>query len=717
MSRPGGSFYAFGPYRLDLDDRILFEGARPVPLTPKAVETLLVLVSRHGHVVGKEELMRVVWPDTVVEENNLTQNISALRKALGDADGHRFIETVPRRGYRFVAEVAEPGEPVEGTPRGQGGAAMPGESAPNRPWFLRWRLAALLIGLGALLVALATRGWRAPSREPFARMRIAPLTNSGNVAGLALSPDGRQLALALDENGRQALWVRQLAMASGVRIVPPADMEYWGVTFAPDGHFVYYVSWEPNRAEPVLARVPVLGGTPQMLDFESSPPDGPVSFSPDGRRVAYLFSMRSESRLVVANADGTEPRTLASRRDPVRFASRPGALAWSPDGSTVAVGVAAPGTAGWRAHVLAVRMSDGAERVIGSSTWFRIGRIAWLSDGKGMLLSASQERWAPRQIWQVSFPDGAVRRITNDLDEYGDLGLSPQAETLVALQTACVSSLWIAPGGRAGSAKRVATEAGKFEGIEGMAWTADGRLVYRSRAGGSWDLWMLDPSQQEPRQLTFDRHSELHPSVSPDGASVVFVSDQSGRYALYRMPLDGGDAVRLTDAVEDAVYPSWAGDGSLVVFQAGGMIQYRPASIWRIRSSGGAAARLAEPQSMRPAVSPDGQRVAYYSLHDGHWVIRVVPIEGGPPIATFSIPPSASRTLRWMPDGGGLAYIVTVDGVSNVWQQPLQGGSPQPVTDFTSDRMFDFAWSRDGRLLAVVRAVETSDAVRITDFR
>jgi Tol biopolymer transport system component len=120
---------------------------------------------------------------------------------------------------------------------------------------------------------------------------------------------------------------------------------------------------------------------------------------------------------------------------------------------------------------------------------------------------------------------------------------------------------------------------------------------------------------------------------------------------------------------------------------------------------------------MRPAVSPDGRRVAYYSLHEGHWVIRVVPIEGGPPMATFAIPPSSSRTLRWMPDGGALAYIVTVDGVSNVWQQPLDGGRPRQVTEFTSDRMFDFAWSRNGRLLAVVRAVETSDAVRITDFQ
>jgi Tol biopolymer transport system component len=121
--------------------------------------------------------------------------------------------------------------------------------------------------------------------------------------------------------------------------------------------------------------------------------------------------------------------------------------------------------------------------------------------------------------------------------------------------------------------------------------------------------------------------------------------------------------------------------------------------------------------SIRPVASPDGRRVAHYALSEGRWVIRVIPIDGGSAIGTFSLPAnSPSRTLRWMPDGRAFAYIVTVDGVSNVWKQALEGGSPEPVTDFSSDRMVDFAWSRDGRLLAVMRAVETSDAVRITDF-
>jgi DNA-binding winged helix-turn-helix (wHTH) protein len=108
IKREPKRFYVFGVFRIDVTERILFSEQRAVPLTPKAFETLLVLVENSGHVLSKEELIEKVWPDSFVEENNLAQNISAIRKALGEAQsGQKFIETVPRRGYRFVAEVRE----------------------------------------------------------------------------------------------------------------------------------------------------------------------------------------------------------------------------------------------------------------------------------------------------------------------------------------------------------------------------------------------------------------------------------------------------------------------------------------------------------------------------------------------------------------------------------------------------------------------------------
>src|SRR6185436_11556283 len=106
MTPPSRASYAFGPFRLDPVEKVLFREGNPVSLTPKTIETLTALLERHGHVVTKEELLRTVWPDTFVEENNLAQHISALRRILGEDDaGRQFIETVPKRGYRFVGLV------------------------------------------------------------------------------------------------------------------------------------------------------------------------------------------------------------------------------------------------------------------------------------------------------------------------------------------------------------------------------------------------------------------------------------------------------------------------------------------------------------------------------------------------------------------------------------------------------------------------------------
>ena len=120
--------YEFGPFRLDTGERVLTRAGQLVPLTPKAFETLLALVRHGGHVMEKDELLKAVWPDTFVEEATLAQNIFTLRKALGNGqqDGQKYIETIPRRGYRFIASVRElPVETTAPAPVPGGPAAAP----------------------------------------------------------------------------------------------------------------------------------------------------------------------------------------------------------------------------------------------------------------------------------------------------------------------------------------------------------------------------------------------------------------------------------------------------------------------------------------------------------------------------------------------------------------------------------------------------------------
>lgn len=237
--------YEFGPFQLDATKRLLLRDGEPIPLTPKAVETLLALVQSHGELVEKEEVMKRLWPDTFVEEGNLAVHISLLRKTLtDDENGHPYIETVPKRGYRFVAEVHErwdqPCEPSavqesseDATATATAGAAneaiaspsvpgavsipMPGREGGARPAGLR---AALLMSVVALLAAgvtlvfiLRASGWRNALRGVFAPRQIhsvavLPLQN--------LSGDPAQQYFA---DGMTEQLITDLAQVSSLRVV------------------------------------------------------------------------------------------------------------------------------------------------------------------------------------------------------------------------------------------------------------------------------------------------------------------------------------------------------------------------------------------------------------------------------------------------------------------------------------------------------------------
>ena len=169
----------FGPFELQVDRRLLLRDGVAVPLAPKALETLIVLDEHRDRVLSKDELLQRIWGDTVVEEGGLTRNISVLRKALGESpDDHRYIVTVPGRGYRFVAD-ARPAPPEPGAEPGAESGAEPGAEPAAAGW--PWRRA--LLGAGALLAAAALiYVWRSPravatGRPQITALAVLPLNN------------------------------------------------------------------------------------------------------------------------------------------------------------------------------------------------------------------------------------------------------------------------------------------------------------------------------------------------------------------------------------------------------------------------------------------------------------------------------------------------------------------------------------------------------------
>src|SRR2546430_925679 len=244
--------------------------------------------------------------------------------------------------------------------------------------------------------------------------KITRLTNSGKVANATISPDGKYVAYtALDDLGQSSIWVKHIATGSNVQIVPPAEPDVFlgQSTFSPDGNHIYYLRNERGRVSGVLYQVPVLGGTSRKVLENVSR----ISFSPDGKRFAFVrrYVSEGEDAVIVVNADGTGEQKLATRKHPEYFL--PGA-AWSPDGQTITC-PAGGFIGGDYRSVAVIQASDGSSRPLTSHRWTDVQRVAWLSDGSGVITTAQEGQGGQYQIWRNSYPGGEAPPLTTDLSD------------------------------------------------------------------------------------------------------------------------------------------------------------------------------------------------------------------------------------------------------------------------------------------------------------
>ena len=716
--------YEFGPFHLDVSERLLMRGERVVPLSPKVFDTLLVLVENSGRILGKDELMQAIWPDTFVEESNLTQNISQIRRALGEG---AYIETIPRRGYRFIFQVQvirREGQSSNGhgPTRLEVADLEPAAVAPEpvRPkavgvmkWVIRFAIGLFLV-TALLFVAMRVRPTRA--RTAFGEIVPAKLGVSGRAPHAAVSRDGRYLAYVTQDDAGQSLWIRQVT-TSAAQMVAAADADFIGVTFAPDDRFLYYVARRKTEPTGRVYQIPMLGGAPKQL---MSGVDSPVALSPDGQSLAFVRNAPAsgETALITVRLDGSVERRLLTRRYPEAL-SMSGA-SWSADGNLIACAVASASGLDSAARVLAVSVADGSARPIGDRTWTSIGQVAWLDDNSAVIFSAWEESSSVygNPLWLQTYPDGEVRQLTSDLTGYDGVSLWADSGELITRRIARVSRFWVAPvNGRGLDLDRARSfQSGfgdNFSEWLGLAWTPDGRLAYASQASGNLDLWIAAEDGRQPRQVTRDSAMDVLPVATADGRYLVFVSNRGGRSNLWRVDLDGGNLKQLTPG-GGAISPSLSPDSQWVVYVAS---NDGHDSLWKVSIDGGPPIQLCPKVVGRPIVSPDGRWIAGYYPDGAANRTRVVvlPFAGGEPRVIEELAPTEWTVMQWSPDSRALTYIVTRQGVSNLWNQPIDGGPARPLTDFTTDQIFRFAWSIDGRRLAYERGQDLNDIVLISN--
>lgn len=710
----------FADYVLNLQTAELRRNGTKILLQGQPFQILTTLLESPGELVTREELIKKLWPTgTFVDfDQSLNKAMARLREALrDDAENPRFVETVPRRGYRFIVST----DHVIAPPLRVGD-----QTATHKKLLGTFVFLLLLAGIvGSLFYFLASKP------VPFQRTEIIRLTTNGKVITAAISPDGRYVAYATTENsdfvenpfvGKESLWVRQVGTGNDVQIVAPSQVHYGGLTFSRDGNALYVTeSQSKNRSLGTLYRIPVLAGIKEKLVSDIAVGwwffGKPVTLSPDGMRVAFLrdFKTTKETKLMAANEDGSGEKQLAARKWPNSFE---GTVAWSPDGKTIAAAVDDTDAQGKYVSLIEVSAQGGTQRRLTSKRWAWIVDLAWAPDGRGLIVNTNDRDSGPVQIEYVSYSNGEVRRITGDPNYYHAVSVTEDFRVIATMQFEFSLDAWVAPMAALDSAKPI-TSHGR---AEEPTWSPDGKIVHWNYNDGN--IWLIESNGSNPRQLTSNSGFNATPRISPDGRYIVFYSDRTGSGQVWRMDFDGGNPKQLThDEIHGigGVIGGFSADGKWVVYGNEGAVK----GIWKVTIEGGEPIRLNFADSSDLAVSPDGKRIAY-SFKDPSANpperfanpargIAIMSSSGGPPTKIFQI--TNLTSFRWGADDGSLIYTKNDKGVDNFWIQPVAGEVPRQMTHFTSQTIESFDVSHDGKWVVMSRGPVRQDVVLIRDLR
>ncbi|HTK25250.1 MAG TPA: protein kinase [Pyrinomonadaceae bacterium] len=585
----------------------------------------------------------------------------------------------------------------------------------------RYRPAAVLLSI----VAIALGGWfflpklLGHGTSSFQSIQASRLTDTGTAQSAEISPDGRFVAYVDRNQDKYGLAVKQIATGTSVPIVAPAKIEFYQPTFTPDGEFIYYVTNDKGLG--TLYQVSTLGGESKKLLTDI---DSRVAFSPDGGRMAFIRHNPSAGgdTIFIANRDGTglEPFIQTKEAGFDQFVG----VDWSADGSKLIAGVFKnKGDVVRKVQLAAFDLHNKQAEFIGDRVWLGLKGFETLRDGSGIVLVAKAKPDDYSQIWNVAYPSGEARQISTDTSDFGSVSVSADGMSIVTTRVDTISSVWsVNPQSR--EMKQLTSESKNLLGYAGLSQMPDGRILFAKNTGKEINIFSMDESGGNERQLTSGSGVNMFPAASPDGKFILFGSNRGGTVSLWRMNADGSSPVQVTNQanVIDG-QPQILPNGKSAIFMRqttdGGRMK-----MLEVGLDGGEAVQLMPENSeseVMPRVSRDGKRVVYHTFHydekAGSFItaVKVVGLkdEKVDPAAkeqTVSITPE----YKWSPDGKSLTYV-NRSGVDNLWEMKVDDRKEKHLTEFNSGNIANFIWSNDGKKLIIVKAVYNSDLVLIKD--
>lgn len=681
-------YYEFGQFCLDVTERLLFRNNEHIPLPPKTVDTLLVLVENRGHVIEKQELLRLVWPDTFVEEVNLAKNISALRKILGGDFPDQFIETIPKRGYRFTAPVKE----VKGEDRKEYSTETVSSSGISESFIPAGEVAGSASGMnqsggGSYSAGTGVATSRSVLSDPINNLHLTgnsdvPLgDNLGLYKGLfiflTISIGVMSLIILLYLNRSRDNSDNEVKRGVVPVTALPGSEDH--PSFSPDGNQVVF-SWNGEKEDNTDIYIKVIGSEyPLRLTSDPNPDTDPV-IMPDGRFVAFLRRAGSSASIYLIPTLGGAERKLSDifPYQPIPIGSN---LAISPDGKYLAVPHKESDSNPFSIYLVSTesgqkaRLTTPKDGIVGDlyPSFSRDGRylafsrlisiassdIYTVSLNESMneniesritsdnmmirglcftvnsreIVYASRRKGSIYNLWKVSLSGGVPEPVTNNERDTISPALSPLGDRLIYVQSLIDPNIWRIFINESGtpSAPPQRLIASTFD-EDSPSFSPDGKkIVFVSRRTGNFELWICTLDGSKPRQLTnIGGALTGTPRWSPDGRLIVFDCWVGANADIYVINAEGGQPRRITQDPSEDITPSWSGDSTHIYFAS---LRSGKMQLWRIQLEGGNPVQVTKDGGFEGFESPDGKSI-YYSKGRGVPGIWSIPLP--PPVGKFS---------------------------------------------------------------------------------
>jgi Tol biopolymer transport system component/DNA-binding winged helix-turn-helix (wHTH) protein len=719
----------FGTFEVDLPAGELRKGGVKVKLTGQPFQVLTILLERPGEVVTRDELQKRLWPDTFVDvDHNLNTAINKIREVLGDsAESPRFVETLPRRGYRFIAPlenaanlpISEGGQRASVLPAEEVGSGVRRES-PVRRWAQGYTIliaAAVLLAAAAFLTYHKLQSPTTSTQRALTRLTF----DDGLQFGATWSPDGRFIAYSSNRGGKFDIWVQQVSGGDPVQITKTPGQN-WQPDWSPDGKNIAYRSEE---GEGGVFVIPALGGA--GLERRIAPLGCHPRWSPDSSQILFESQCpihadyRGPNRFSVVRLDGTPPRQVLAEFL-AQYKLEPTSAVWHPDGKRLSIWAWDPGES---LNIWTVPIAGGVaiKSEIAPVIKKELGRVA-ADGGEEISLGNSNFSWAPsgkaiyfdrafrgaRNIWKMTIDPGTLRgttieRLTTGPGPDNEAAVSPDGKRLAFAAKSEHIRSWLFPFDAS-----TGHISGRGEAVTSPGMTAlqenlsrDGtKLAFCVVRAGKWELWekSLVDGREAPVITGDDRR--VYPLWSPDGKHLIYTRQKlqlhESQIMMWSIESRTEEPLTASSNLIPLVY-DWSSDGrELLVSQLNAESQLH--EVWRLTVAAAPHAETvarkiisAPPYDIwQPHFSPDKQWIAFEATRVSPNVestLYVMPAAGGPWIRITDGKHWDDKP-RWSPDGRTIYFISGRSGFFNVWGtrfDPTKGklvGEAFRVTAFES---------------------------------